>query len=128
MAQGEELFRLVAREPGDEEAPVGIMLDDPFRTEQLQRLAHGHAAGVELFRKLGLAKPHARRESPPRDQRSQLVRYLCRNPLARFCGCFHMALSFGADCPAWQSPNSHHATCVHPVASGRHMRVWLTKV
>ncbi len=60
MAHGEQLVGLVAGQASDEKSTVGIVLDDAFGAEQLERFADRHPARVELLGQLGLAEPHSR--------------------------------------------------------------------
>jgi hypothetical protein len=65
-------------------APIGIVFYNSFRTQQLERFAHRHPAGIELFGQFGLPKAHPRRHGSPRDQGSQFPGDLGGNTASGF--------------------------------------------
>src|SRR5580658_2603911 len=73
MPQLEELARLITGEGSDKEAAIGVMDDDAFSGEQLQRLAHRHATRIKAPGQLLLTKPHARRQGTAGDELTDLI-------------------------------------------------------
>src|SRR5690606_589012 len=96
----------VAREAGHEKPPIGIVFDDPFGTQQLQRLTYRHPAGPELLSEFVLAQPHARSESSARHHGPQFVRNLGRNAQRYFGFWIHHFQDIGGDRADWQSSRS----------------------